>query len=177
MLWYLILYQWILFFRVVNWLNIYLILCWWFSLDIFIFQTLKHVKLILISSHKVRLRGIPDMTVMRETGLIVVMGMNGTLFQLSLQEGHLIKDQIEHMCPHSYVCLLCVQVAEHEYLARSCWECKNIKLMNLNKQMGRSLETQLMQYEVITALSDKRVRCMCHGEGNRIFVRSSGGVL
>ena len=114
------------------------------------------------------------MTVMRETGLIIVSTdvflSNGTLHQLSLQEGRLIEKQIQLPCEHS-VDLLCVQLAGREYLALSCVVCENIKLMDLNKQKGNSSESQLIQYEVIRAFSGAQVYRMCHGGENRLFVR------
>ena len=114
---------------------------------------------------------IHDMTVMRETGLIVVNTWQGFLFKLSLQEGHFIEKEIKRPCEHGVpVYLLCVQVAGIEYLALSCVQCRDIKLMNLNKQKGSSSESQLMQYEVTTTLSGEFVSHMCHGEENRLFV-------
>ena len=113
------------------------------------------------------------MTVMRETGLIVVSTWDWTLIQLSLQEGSLIEKVMEPACQH-LVFLMCVQVAGREYLAVSCDRCENIKLMNLNKQKGNSSESQPMRYEVITAFSGGMVWRMCHGEENRLFVQSSG---
>ena len=114
------------------------------------------------------------MTVMRETGLIVVSRQDGILYKLSLQERHL-NGEIQPPCEH-LVWLLCVQVAGCEYLALSCYLCENIKLMDLTKQRNSS-ESQLMQYEMIRAFSGKWVRHMCQGEENRIFVQSYGNVL
>ena len=113
---------------------------------------------------------------MRETGLIVMSERGGTLFHLSLQEGRLVKQVIQDPCGHA-VWLLCVQVAGREYLALSCHGCRNIRLMNLNKQKGNSSESQLMQYEVITAFSGEKVRRMCHGEENKIYALSSDGAV
>ena len=121
------------------------------------------------------------MTVMRETGLIVMSAEGGYLFQLLLQEGRLIEKQIKCPCQHKYLYLLiyilCVQVAGQEYLALSCSKCRNIKLMNLNKQKVNSSESKLLQYEVITAFSGEMVQRICHGEENRLFVRSSADVM
>ena len=116
------------------------------------------------------------MTVIRKTGLIIVSTLIGTLHQLSLQEGRLIEKYIEPPCQH-HAYLLCVQVAGREYLALSCKWCKTIKLMNLNKQKGNSSESQLMQYEAITAFSGEIIIDICQGEENRIFVRLRGAVL
>ena len=93
----------------------------------------------------------------------------GPLFQFSLQEGRLI--EIKRPCEHGYLFLRCVQVARCEYLAVACFHCKNIKLMNLNKQKMNSSVSQEMQDEVITAFSGHRVGHMRHGEENRIFVQ------
>ena len=125
----------------------------------------------LISSHDINLLGIQDMTVIRETGLIVVSTWTGTLHLFSLQEGRLIEMQVQPPCEHYYLYLLCVQIAGHEYLALSCYMCENIKLMDLNKQTGLSSESKLIQYEVITAFSGDEFGRMCHGEENRLFVR------
>ena len=114
---------------------------------------------------------------MRETGLIIVSTWDGFLHQFSLQEGRLIEKQIQCPCEHCDLFVLCVQVAGREYLALSCHLCKNIKLMDLNKQKGKSSESQLIQYEVIRAFSGETVTSMCHGEENRIFVQSFGDVL
>ena len=118
------------------------------------------------------------MTVMRETGLIVMSSLNGTLFQLSLQEGSLIEKQIEHPCGHGIAFLLCVQVAGREYLAVSCGACGYIDLMVIPKPKKGILRQfgsgSSIQYEVITAFSGEYVYRMCHGEENRMFVRSSG---
>ena len=112
------------------------------------------------------------MTVMRETGLIVVSAERGSLFQLSLQEGRLIGKEIRHPCKHRLY-LLYVQVAGREYLALSCMDCRDIKLMDLNKQEEDNSKLPLMQYHIITAFSGLRVDRMCHGEENRIFVNVS----
>ena len=114
------------------------------------------------------------MTVMRETGLIVVSAWRGTLYQLLLQEGSFVEKQIKHPCEHRLIYMVCVQEAGHEYLAVSCYLCGNIKLMDLNKPKGNSSESQLIQYEIITAFSGEKIICMCHGE-NRIFVQTSRG--
>ena len=114
------------------------------------------------------------MAVMRETGLIVVSTWEGSLFQLSLQEGHLVKNQIERPCKHD-VHMLCVKVTEREYLALSCYYCKNIKLMDLNKTSV--VYAQKVKYELITAFSGEKVERMCHGDENRILVRSFNYVL
>ena len=117
------------------------------------------------------------MTVMRETGQIVVCTWEGTLHQLLLLRGRLRQVEIKSPCGHRIIFLLCVQVAGHEYLALSCHRCHSIKLMNLNKQMGKSSESQLVQYEVITAFIGEYVGRMCHGEENRLFVLSGDKVL
>ena len=49
--------------------------------------------------------------------------------------------------------------------------------MNLNKQRGNSSESQLMQYEVITAFSGEKVRRMYHGEENKIYALLSYGAV
>ena len=142
----------------------------------FIFQTLKHVELDLISSHEVKPTDICDMTVMRKTGLIVVSSWRGSLHQFSLEQGRLIEKQIKSPCEHDCLCLLCIQVTRREYLALSCAACKNIKLMKLNKQKGDSSNpfssTSQIKYKVITAFSGKRLFHMCLGEENRMFVQS-----
>ena len=117
------------------------------------------------------------MAVMRETRLIVISTVDGTLYQFSLQEGRLIKKEIQPPCTHGYLFLLRVQVTGQEYLALSCGLCGNIKLMDFNKQAGNSSESQLIQYEAITAFSGKHVGRMCQSEENRIFVQSHGNVL
>ena len=86
------------------------------------------------------------------------------------------KKEIEPSCKHP-VYLLCVQVAGQEYFALSCEECRDINLMNLNKQKGNGVELQMMQCMVITAFDGSKVSCMCHGEENRLFVGSHDAVL
>ena len=113
---------------------------------------------------------------MKETGLIVVSTMDGSLYQISLQEGRFIGKEIEHPCEHGWgVYLLCVQVAGREYLALSCDECKDIKLMVIPKRKKGILRQfgsgSSIQYEVITAFSGEMVSSMCHGEENRLFVK------
>ena len=110
---------------------------------------------------------------MTEMGHIVVSTWRETLHQLSLQEGRLIETEIKSPCEHDYLYLLCVQVACVEYLAVSCNYCKNIKLMDLNKQKINSSELKLIQYEVMTVFNGKKVGRMCHGEEKRIFVQSN----
>ena len=114
------------------------------------------------------------MTVMRETGLIVVSTGHRQLFQFSLWTGRLIQKEIKPPCDH-YVHLLCVQVAGQEYLAVSCWTCRDIKLMDLYTQ--KLSFAPLIQCWVITALSGRRVKSMCQGEENRLFVGSDDTVL
>ena len=117
------------------------------------------------------------MAVMRETRLLVVSTLDGSLYQLSLQEGHLIEKEVKHLCEHR-AWLLCVQVAGREYLALSCDECKDIKLMIIPQRKKGILRQfgsgSSMQCEVITAFSGEEVESMCHGEENRLFVKSSG---
>ena len=115
-------------------------------------------------------------TVMKETGLIVVSTLDRTLFQISLQEGRLIKKYIKRPCQH-HACLLCVEVAGREYLAVSCKWCETIKLMNLNKQKRSSSESQLIQYKLKTAFRGDKVGHMVHGEENRLFIDAGGVVL
>ena len=115
----------------------------------------------------------------RETGLVVmstgsVMDI-GYLLQFSLQKGHLLKKQINLPCEHCVVYLLCIQVAGREYLALSCYQCEDIKLMNLNKQLSSG--SLSVEYEVVTAFKDESVYRMCHGEENRIFVQFFGTVV
>ena len=62
-----------------------------------------------------------------------------------------------------------MQAAEQEYLALSCQECRDIKLLDLNKQNPNS--GTKTQYEVITAFSGEGVGCMYQGEEKRIFVK------
>ena len=120
------------------------------------------------------------MTVMRETGLIVVSTVDRTLHQLSLQEGHLNQKQIKRSCGHGGGFLLCVQVAGCEYLALSCDQCRDIKLMNPKRKKGLLRQFgsgSSIQYEVITAFSVAQVGRMCQGEENRMFVQSRDVVL
>ena len=147
-----------------------------FHID-FEFQAFKPVELGLISSHNVNLDNIWDMTAMRETGVIIVSTGYGNLYQISLQEGHVIENRVKPLCVYNPYNLLRVQVAGREYLAVSCWHCRHIKLMNLNKQTGSSSESGLMRYEMITAFSGEFVSRMCLGEENRLFVQSSDGVV
>ena len=119
------------------------------------------------------------MTVMRETGLIVVSTWQGFLFKFFLlQEGRLFGNQVESPCEHD-VYLLCVRVAGREYLALSCIGCRDIKLMNLTKQHRGPTHSYscISQSEVITAFSGECVHSMCQGEENRIFVLSGDDVL
>ena len=113
------------------------------------------------------------MTVIRETGLVVVSAEDhhGSLFQFSLKEGSLVKQEIKSPCKHSSMYVLCLQVAGHEYLAVACPSCRDIKLMNLNRQLN---SRPPVEYDVITAFSGQKVYHMCHGEENRIFVLSGG---
>ena len=113
-------------------------------------------------------------TVMKETGLIVLSTRDGSLYQLSLQEGRLIKKELKPPCQH-HACLLCVEVAEREYLAVSCKWCETIKLMNLNKQKRSSSESQLI--ELKTAFRGEKVSHMVQGEESMLFVDVGGVVL
>ena len=116
------------------------------------------------------------MTVMRETGLIVVStkGWSRFLLQLSLQAGWLVDKQIQPPCEDT-LSLECVQVAGWEYVAISCIDCRNIKLMNLNKQNPNS--GPKIQYEVITAFNGDWVGHMCQGEDNKLFVQSDNDTV
>ena len=114
------------------------------------------------------------MTVMKETGVIVVSTQKGSLCQFSLQEGSFVKKKIKPPCEHGDPYLLCLQVAGQEYLALSCYECKHIKLMSLNKQLNSDSP---IHYEMITAFKGEEVDRMCHGEKKRIFVQSAGGAI
>ena len=113
------------------------------------------------------------MTVMTETGQIVMSTWRETLHQLSLLEGPLTETEIKSPCEHDYLYLLCVQVACVEYLAVSCNYCKNIKLMDFNKQKINSSESKLIQYDVMTVFNGKKVGRMSHSEEKRIFVQSN----
>ena len=119
------------------------------------------------------------MTLMRESGLIVVCTDHKTLYQLSLQEGSFFKKQIKRPCGHDRLFVLCVQVAGQEYLALSCSDCGKIKLMVIPKPKKGILSQSgsSMQYEVITAFSGEAVWLMCHGEENRLFVDAGSVAL
>ena len=109
------------------------------------------------------------MTVMRETGLVVVSSPppDEHLFQLSTWGGHLIEREIKRPCRHP-VYLMGMQVAGREYLALSCWTCRDIKLMNLNKQKK---SRTFIQYDMITAFKGETMGHMCQGEADRLFVQ------
>ena len=135
------------------------------------------MELDIVSSQKVNLSNIWDMTVMQEAGLIIVSGArygnSETLFQFSLHEGLFIEKEIKPPYEH-YLHLLCVNVAGREYLALSCVDCRDIQLMDLNKQKGFSAQSgsHMIRYVMKTAFSGERVLRMCQVNENRLFVQS-----
>ena len=109
---------------------------------------------------------------MKKTGKVVLMGRTGDfkpflLHVYKLQGQKLVHDKLGAPCKHtSRICLLSVVISEKEYLAFSCSECRDIKLLDL--------ETM----EVIKAYGgERRLMRMCEGEGNTIYVEASHGQI
>ena len=116
---------------------------------------------------------------MRETGQVVVSGMrdkNRLLFLFSPQwTGALREKKLDTPCGHSVDDLLCLQIAGQEYLTVACWECKDIKLTTMTKQVVmKKTDGPILAY------SGEKFDKMCKGKNNRMFVSvgsSEGRVL
>ena len=127
----------------------------------------------LLSFEDLYLQKVFGWTVMRETDQLVVSGMRDgvrSVFVFSRNWGGGLFDTIfTALCCHQVDDLLCLQVTGYEYLAIACWDCKHIKLIN----MAQSEKS-------IVAFMGEKVKKMCKGKNNRIFVSvisSEGRVL
>ena len=123
--------------------------------------------MILASSHDTKLSAILGFTLMEKTEKIVVKCRSGNfgsvfLYIYPLHSQDLIPEKRNVPCNHSgRVGLLGLVISGIEYLAISCSECRDIKLLDL--------ETM----KVIKAYSgEKGVMRMCQGEGNTLYVEA-----
>ena len=150
------------------------------AMVIFMFsiQAFRPIELKLLSKQEVDLSYFPRSVFMRKTGEVVfvrhVIKEEGSLFYLyTLQQGSsLDKKKIKLRCNHlswnikMTFDFLFVQILWREYLASSCSECKNIKLVNL--------ET----LEMATAYSDDQpLGKMCKGRWHKIYVQIESGFV
>ena len=102
---------------------------------------------------------------MGETGHIVVYGLKkfGWYFYIFSRRGDGLKEEgrIKSPCYHGSFCLLNLIVLWKEYLAIACYDCKDIKLIDLKTQ------------DVVTAFSGEEVYKMCSG-WHKLFVSIHG---
>ena len=110
---------------------------------------------------------------MRDTGQVVVSGIRDgvwSLFVFSPQWGGALREsRLDTPCGHSVDDLLSLQIKGQEYLAVACWECKDIKLIDLARKIS-----------VLSAFSGEKVEKMCKGEKDRLYVSvvsSEGRIL
>ena len=102
---------------------------------------------------------------MKKTGEVVVTGQGRkfSLYVYSLHWQHLTDRRLNIPCKHaSGKGLLCLEIPGKEYLAISCSDCRDIKLMDLNTN------------DVTKAYGgEKWLVKMCEGEGNTLYVEAS----
>ena len=124
-----------------------------------------------MSKQNVDLPNFSKWTIIRKTGEVLIVcpvdKKDGVfLYLYTLQQGESPeKQKVELPCNHHFddFNLLCMQILWREYLAISCRECKNIKLVDL--------ET----LEITTAFSDEQlVGKMCKG-WRKIYVEIKSG--
>ena len=120
-----------------------------------------------LSGHVTGLPDWGDFTVMQGTGQVVVMdGATLSLTIFTVMGEELIEREIQSPCKHVGVRLLSLVTEEREKLVISCYECKDIKLVQLNTA------------EVTTTFSsESNLGLMCHGDKGRLFVKSDKSVL
>ena len=105
---------------------------------------------------------------MKKTGKVLVKGQRGdlkpfVLYVYSLHGIQLVHEKLKFPCKHSgRVGLLGLIISGIEYLAVSCPECRDIKLLNPD-----SLEL------IIAYSGEGEVMRMCPGERNTIYVEAS----
>ena len=119
----------------------------------------------LTSSHDIKLSVVGRLAVMKSTGQVVVDGHFDVLSSLSLylfsfHGKHINHDKLKIPCHHYAGGFLCVEIKGKEYLAISCPDCRNIKLLDL------------LTGQVTIAFSSKSLRKMCEGEGHTLYVKS-----
>ena len=84
------------------------------------------------------------------------------LYVLPLDTQEVIYNKINIPCRHNCRAgLLALEISGIEYLAISCPDCKDIKLLNL------------FTCDLTTAYSGKKMLRMCEGEGNTLYVEAS----
>ena len=120
---------------------------------------------------------------MKQTGKAVVLGSRDNIFCLRVffyHEGKLYEETVRPSCKHERdVKLLGITVSGGDFLAVSCRKCRDIKLMNLNKQqITRETRKSFLGFineqkpEIIAAFSGQYVYGMYEGQNNRLFVQS-----
>ena len=121
----------------------------------------------LLSFHEVATDFWCGVAMMKSTGLPVIHGQKTSKSAMAIfkyyrdEEGSLRRKQIKAPCEHA-VCLLGLEISGQEFLAISCYDCKNIRLMNLTSGKIR------------VAFRGKEVDYMAEGEGGKVYVKILG---
>ena len=116
----------------------------------------------LISTHDVYLKSHDSITVLEETGQVVMSGQrnddSGVILLFTPEGGKLREKEIKCPCKHRYISVLGISVRGTQYLGVLCPFCNDIKLLNLKT------------YQVTSAFSCENLTKFCHGEHNRLYV-------
>ena len=112
-----------------------------------------------------------DATVMKKAGKVAVWGQRSLcedwhVYLISMEDRSLEQPEVVDSC-NDWPDFECLQIEGHEYLAKSCVACGEIKLINF------------ITMEVTTAFTKQKASVMTEGENNQLYVSIFGihGVL
>ena len=122
---------------------------------------------------EVKLYSCFHFTIIRETGELVTCGQKNKdepwyLYFFTMQGKQIKERKQDFLCSHDIYCfsLLSICVHNQEYLALSCMNCKDIKLLNLKThKVTKAFGTHDTLYS------------MCNGESNRLYVHCNRTIL
>ena len=120
----------------------------------------------VISTHAIDLHSHHNMTVLKETGQVVVSGTNhdhaAVILVLTLQGENLKEERIKPLCKHAYPSSVqSINTPTGEQLAILCQFCNEIKLLHLRTQ------------KVTIACKVDVPKMACKGDQNRLYVLSN----
>ena len=120
----------------------------------------------LISTHDVNLHFHKSMTVVKETGQVVVSGLKAekspVIFLFTPEGGSFKEEEIKPLYEHKIMSdVLAINTHGGEQLGILCSFCHEIKLLNLRPR------------QVTSAFTENGINMICNGDQNRLFVTCS----
>ncbi len=126
----------------------------------------RQLELEKISTHLLGLQEARRFTALPRSGSVVMPGqaedVPWALHQYIMKGGRLQKLRQVKTCEHKVPDILSVMVEGQELLAVACYECRDIKLMNLDTK------------EINVAYNGEKPFRVCHGEAGRMWVYCVG---